>query len=263
MRTTNELMSQFGGHAKYVSFNFSGDKWIATFKSNADEHTETGNTIEDAMETLLVWYSHTKDPKHIAEKLHETLKGILNTTNNIEDSPRKIVENISKMCSDTLSSIETDNDGKIIFGNEFKQEKQNEYTAEMSESGTISCVKKSTQKPENKNAAAHKHTPIKRTESDDGLPLYFEVKTPSFMFVKCYGYDVDGNRVYINIDMQNYSNTAITTDVTLNKADFPEDMITQIAEDEFNSRYDEAAALIMNAKNYLPIDYSNVEILKD
>lgn len=251
MRTTNEIMSQFGGHAKYVSFKFSGDRWTATFKSNADEHTENGDTIEDAMENLLVWYSKTKDPKHIADKLHETVKKVLNAAAEIDnqygDSPRKIVENITKICADTLASMETDNNGKLIFGSEFKQEQK---------------PKESPKPVQAKPPVQTRGSRPKKEIGDDGLPPYFEVKTPSFMFVRCYGCNNEGERVFINIDMQNYKNTSIST-VKLNKGDFDEESIIPIAEDEFNSRYDEAANLIMNATNYQPIDYSNVEIIKE
>lgn len=250
MKTTNELMAQFGGHAKYVSFNFNGNHWVATYNSGADEHTERGDTIEHAVENLLQWYAKTKDPKHIAEKLYGVVKKIAETAQEVDsqygESPRKIIENIVKLCADTMSSIETDESGNVIWG--------------------AVCTQQPTAKTEHKVQAKPpvqtRGSRPKKEIGDDGLPPYFEVKTPSYMFVRCYGYNPEGERVFINIDMQNYKNTSINTIGTLNKADFDEEEITPIAEDEFNSRYDEAGSLIMNAANFQPIDYSNVEIIK-
>lgn len=251
MKTANEIMSALGTNAKNISINFVDGKWQASYKTVNDTHTESADTIDQAMSALYDWYLIEKSPRRIAEKLRDIILEIKKENQN---------DAIDTLCGNALALFETNAEGNIVWSECFKKEER--YTAETSECGTISCVKKAPKQTLQKQAA-YKPTPAKKTESDDGLPLYFEVKTPSFMFVKCYGYDVDGNRVYINIDMQDYSNTSITPGVTLSKADFPEEMITPIAEDEFNSRYDEAAALIMNAKNYKPIDYSNVEIIKD
>lgn len=258
MKTANEIMSALGINAKNISINFADGKWQASYKTDTDIHTESANTIDEAMSAMYKWYSIEKSPKRIAEKLRDIIIGIKKQN----ELPYPKDDMIASLCNKALALFDTDAEGKVVWSDCFNEE-ENEFVATTSEQGTISCTKKKPQQEIKKKQNIKKPATPKRTESDDGLPLYFEVKTPSFMFVKCYGYDAEGNRVYINIDMQNYSNTSITPCASLNKSDFPDDMITTIAEDEFNSRYDEAANLIMNAKNYQPIDYSNVEIIKE
>ena len=258
MRTTNEIMSEFGENSKFISINFTDGKWQVSYKTNSDLHTESADTIENAMESMYEWYISEKSPKRIAEKLRSILldiKRILNFTH-----PDNAA--MSELCDKGIKMLDTDENGNVIWSECFRYDKP-QNVAVVSENGTITCTKKKPQQEKERKSDKNKQKVVKKTESDDGLPLYFEVKTPSFMFVKCYGYDVEGNRVCIYIDMQDYKNTSITPGVVLDKEDFPDEMVTAIAEDEFNSRYDEAANLIMNAKNYQPIDYTNVEIIKE
>ena len=84
----------------------------------------------------------------LPDKLHETVKKVLNAAAEIDnqygDSPRKIVENITKICADTLASMETDNNGKLNFRERVQTGTETQRVAK-TRSGETACPNKGEQ----------------------------------------------------------------------------------------------------------------------
>jgi hypothetical protein len=259
MDVTTKIIELFGDDGKHVNIQFAEGGWKAVYNDGVLETTAIDGDLQKCCESLYTDYCEFYSPKRIAEELYNLIGEI--GTKWLGGEHDEV--SINALCNKRDSFIRKNENGEFVWKNVNPNFKD---TLNLKPSRQEPVMKPRTQVAEESQAPKPKPTvampPVveKEIHATDGYPDYFMKKTKDFLYTDCYGVQEDGGRILVKINRFDYSCTEIVPNVKIipNK-----DEIDEIAKDEFISYYREAEGLIKNRKFYTPIDYNNVEIIKD
>lgn len=260
MDITTKIIGLFGDDGKYVNIQFADGDWKAVYNDGVLETTAIDGDLQKCCESLYMDYCEFYSPKRIAEELYNLIGEIGTKCLGVEHDD----VSINALCKKRDSFIRKNENGEFVWKNvnpNFKDTLNLKPTKQepVMKPRTPVVTEETAPKPQ-PAVAAHPVQDEVEVHATDGYPDYFMKKTNDYLYTDCYGLQADGSRVLVKINRFDYSCTEIVPYVKIipNK-----DEIEEIAKDEFVSYYREAENLIKNRRFYTPIDYNNVEIIRD
>lgn len=236
MDDLTKMFMLFGDDSKHIEVKFTDGNWVASYNDGCISKRVVGGTMKECCSQLYSEYCERYSPKSVAEALFDLLEEAERTGD-------------LSVCSKRSNYIQKDGE-KFIWKNVETEPKKAHPIAEhpMETKPSVSSVR------------AAEETAEREVHAMDGYPDYFMKETTDFMYTDCFGLDRNGGRIYVKVNRFDYNMTEIKP---IEKPNLGNAKIVELGKDEFDSYYAEAESIIRNRKNYHPIDYSNVEIIRD
>lgn len=266
MDITTKIIGLFGDDGKNVNIQFDKGGWRAAYNDGVFQTFAVSENLRDCCEALYMQYCDFYSPKRIAEELFKLIERIETNCANDIGFGEESLESICQKRNNFIAKV----DGEFVWKSVNPNFKETLYPknevkkpAAQKRQEPAEVQPQVTEAPvqPRHSAAMPSITPQDSSvHATDGYPDYFMKRTTDYLYTDCYGLMKDGSRILVKINRFDYSCTEIVPNV---KNIPPKDEMEPIAKDEFESYYREADNLIRNRKFYTPIDYNNVETVKD
>lgn len=226
----------FGDDSKHIEVKFTDGNWVASYNDGCISKRVVGGTMKECCSQLYSEYCERYSPKSVAEALFDLLE------------EAELTGDLS-VCAKRIKYLQKE-DGVFVWKNVESEPKKVKTDGGQTLKSEAPAA----------NAFAVEQPVEEEVHATDGFPDYFMKETTDFMYTDCFGLDRNGGRVYVKVNRFDYNMTEIKP---IEKLNLGNAKIVELGKDEFDSYYTEAESIIQNRKNYHPIDYNNVEIIRD
>lgn len=238
--TIDEIWKLFGDDLKFVSPTFSNGEWTIIYDNKRGaQHVEIGTDMTQTASKLADWYAELHTYKAAAESLWNIIDAIAphidviwkvgKDYDSVSAGIREHIVTLENLCALRSDFITKQENGTIVWNPAYGDSKKKPEVKQ--EKPAQPKQKKKEGKPD----------PMENAKlPDDGFPPYCMINNDNYLCSECWGHDVDGNRIHVNVNRQNH-NLCVIDSIPVNAN---ADMLVPISQSEFIDMYNEAKNII-------------------